>query len=90
MNQEIIFIILFIRYLILSEWHVADCYIKKIIRIVCFFKTGYFNIRFRIELSCNPARNTIQLHTIKSAFLHLLRQHSEEISDTSLTTRFNA
>ena len=82
MNQEIIFIILFIRYLILSEWHVADCYIKKIIRIVCFFKTGYFNIRFRIELSCNPARNTIQLHTIKSAFLHLLRQHSEEISDT--------
>ena len=82
MYQEIVFIILFIGYLVLSEWHVADCNIKEIIGIIRFFKTCDFNIHFRIKLLCYPSGNPIKLHSIKSAFLHLLRQHTEEISDT--------
>ena len=82
MDQEVILIILLICHLILSERHVTHCHIKKVIGIICFFKTCDFNIRFRIKLLCYPSGNPIKLHSIKPAFLHLLRQHTKEISDT--------
>ena len=39
MDQEVILIILLICHLILSEWHITHCHIKKVIRIVCLFKS---------------------------------------------------
>ena len=81
MDQEIIFVILPVCHLILTERHIAHRHVKEIVRIVRLFKAGDFNIRFRIELFCNPPGNPVQLHAVQPAPLHLPRQHTEEIPD---------
>ena len=81
MYQEVIFVILPVCHLILTERHIAHRHVKEIVRIVRLFKAGDFNICFWVELFCNPPCDPVKLHTIKPAFLHLFRQHTEEIPD---------
>ena len=81
MYQEVVPVILPVCHLILSERHIAHRHVKEIIRVVCLFKTGDFNIGFRVELFCNPPGDPVQFHTVQPALLHLFRQHTKEIPD---------
>ena len=79
MYEEIVFVILPVCHLILTERHIAHRHVKEVIRIVCLFKAGDFNIRFWIELFCNPPGDPVKLHAVQPALLHLFRQHTQEI-----------
>ena len=82
MNEEIIFIILPVRHLVLAERHISHRHVKKIVRVVRLFKAGDLNIGFRVKLLRNPPGDPIQFHAVQPALLHILRQHTEEIADT--------
>ena len=82
MDKKIMLIIFFILNLILSKRYISDCNIKEIIRICGLFKSFNLNICLRIKLSCNTSTDTIKFHSIKSALLHTLREHTEKITNT--------
>ena len=76
------FIVWLIRHLILSKRYISHHNIKKILRMVCFFKTRNLNLCLWIKLLCDPSGQAVQLHPVQAAVLHPLRQHPEEIPDT--------
>ena len=47
-DKKILLVILLIRHLILSEWHISYCHIKEIVRIIRLFKSCDFNVGIRI------------------------------------------
>ena len=57
-------IIGFICHLILSKGYISHHNIKKIIGMVCFFKTGNLNLCLWIKLLCNPPGQAVQLHPV--------------------------
>ena len=81
MDQEIVPVISLVCHLVLSERHVSDGCIKEIVGIIRFFKTRDLHISLRVKLSCDPSGDTVQLHPVKAAFRHRIRQHAKEISD---------
>ena len=71
-----------VSHLVLTKRHVPNCHIKEIIGIVCLFKACDLHIGIRVKLPCDSSGNSVQLHTIKPALLHILRQHTEKVADT--------
>ena len=65
--------------LVLSKGHVADGKVEEI-PSVGGFKACHGNIRLWIELLCDAPRDGIQLHAVKPAAFHALRQHTEEVA----------
>ena len=79
-NGESQLVIRLVRDTVVAKRDVAD---GKIIEIplVRSFKTANCDIRVRIELSGNSPGNAVQLYAVQTAFLHFLRQHTEEVTD---------
>ena len=73
------FIVLLIRHLILSEWHVSYCNVKKVIGITGIFKACDFYIRMGIELLCDTPGKPVKLRPVQPASLHFLRQTAIKI-----------
>ena len=65
--------------LILSKRYVAHGEVEEVLP-VGGFKAGHGNIRLGIELLCDSAGNTVQLHAVEPAAFHALRQHTEEVA----------
>ena len=65
--------------LILSKGYVAHGEVEEVLS-VGGFKVGHGNIRLWIELLCDSAGNTVQLHAVEPAAFHALRQHTEEVA----------
>ena len=68
--------------LIRPKWNIAYHTVEKAVRITGFLKSLYGNLIFLIKLFCNSSRDDVKLHTVQTAVLHFLRQHTEEITDT--------
>ena len=81
MNTEIIFVVLWIKYLVITKWHISDNHIKEVVRISGILKSCDADIGILIELLCDSARYAVQLHSIQSALLHGLRHASKEVSN---------
>ena len=77
---EMVLVILLIRNAVIAEGNIADHDIKEVIGVCRFLESvnGYGGIG--IKLLCNPSRDAVQLHTVKTAFLHFLRQKSEKVA----------
>ena len=82
MYLEMMAVIFLIHNAVVSKRHIADHHIKEIIGVGCLFKTINGNRCFLVKLFGNKPGDAIQLHTVQSAVLHFLRQHTEEIADT--------
>ena len=65
--------------LVLSKGYVAHGEVKEVLS-VGGFKARHGNIRLWIELLCDASRDGIQLHAVKPAAFHALRQHTEEVA----------
>ena len=65
--------------LILSKGYVAHGEVEEVLS-VGGFKARHGNIRLGIELLCDSAGNTVQLHAVEPAAFHALRQHTEEVA----------
>ena len=63
-DQKVIFIIRSVIYLILSERHISNCRIEKVIGKVCFFIAPDLDMGFRIKLLCDPPAESVQFHAI--------------------------
>ena len=81
-NAEIQLVVGFVPNLILAERYIAD---GKVIEVppVGGFKTGHGDVGLGIELPGNTPADGIQLHAVKTAVSHFLRQHTEEIAYTT-------
>ena len=79
--------------LILPERYIANGYIIEIASIRGF-KARHGDVGAGIKLLCNAAGDRIQLHAVKTAVLHFLRQTAEKIADAhgglQNITRFKA
>ena len=82
-NKEVVLIILLIHDLEMTEWHVADCYIKEAIGKMCLFVSANRYSVFLIELSCNSARKTIKLYSVDLTILHTLGEHTHKVARTA-------
>ena len=81
MNGKAQLIVWFIIDLIITKWDIANRQIIKI-TTVSGFKSGNSDLCIGIQLFCNTPGNAVQLHTVKTALLHTLRQKTEEVSNT--------
>ena len=54
-NTEVILVVLWIEYLIISKWHISHNNIKKVIRICGVFKSRNTDIGILVKLFCNPS-----------------------------------
>ena len=83
MDQEIMLVISLIRDLELTERHIADCSIKEAVGKIGFLKALYGDTGVLIELSCDPAGYTVELHTVKLCGAHTVRYKTHEVTDTA-------
>ena len=67
--------------LILPERYIANGYIIEITSIRGF-KACHGDVGAWIKLLCNTTGDRIQLHAVKAAVLHFLRQTAEKVADT--------
>ena len=81
MDKEIVLVILPVRHFILSERHISNRHVKKIIGITGIFKACDFYIRMGIELLCDTPGKPVKLRPVQPASLHFLRQTAIEIPD---------
>ena len=79
MNGKAQLIVRFIIDLIIAKGDIANRQIIKI-TTVSGFKSGNSDLCIGIQLFCNTPGNAVQLHTVKTALLHTLRQKTEEVS----------
>ena len=82
MNKEIVFVVVLVIDLVISEWNVADNNIKAVICKGCFLEPFYLNISIGIKLLCNSTRKFIKLNTVKLAATHILGHYTKEIAYT--------
>ena len=68
--------------LILPEGDVAHGEIIKV-PPVGGFKTRHGDVGLRVELLCDPARDTVQLHAVELAAAHFLWQTAKEVSNAA-------
>ena len=76
-----VLVILFIHNTVIAERNITDDNIKEVIGICCFLKPVNRYGSIGVKLFCNSSRDTVKLHTVQTAFLHFLRQKSEEITN---------
>ena len=81
-NTEVILVVLRIKYLIISKWHISDNHIKEVIRICGILKSCDTDIGILIKLLCNSSRNAVKLHSIQLCFMHCFRHTSKKVTDT--------
>jgi len=55
MNTEIIFVVLWIKYLVITKWHISNNHIKEVIRICGILKSCDTDIGILIKLLCNSS-----------------------------------
>ena len=67
-------------YLILSERDVAHGKVIEVFSVRCL-KARDGNVRLGIKLLGNTSGDAVQLHAVKLAALHLLRQQAKEVAD---------
>ena len=67
-------------YLILSERDVAHGEVIEVFSVRCL-KARDGNVRLGIKLLGNTSGDAVQLHAVKLAALHLLRQQAKEVAD---------
>ena len=66
---------------VVAEGDVSNSQIVEI-SVVGGLKACHRDLRLGVKFLRNPSGNGIQFHAVKSAFLHGIRQHSEEVSDS--------
>ena len=81
-DTEVILVVLRIKNLIITKWHISDNYIKEVIRICCILKSCDTDIGILIKLLCNSSRNAVKLHPIQLTSLHRCRHTPKEVTDT--------
>ena len=81
-NTEVVLIVLWIKYLIISKRHISYNNIKEVIRICGVFKARNADVGILVKLFCNPSRYAVQFHPIQFTLLHWCWHTSEEIADT--------
>ena len=64
-SHQIIAVILPVIHFISSKWHISDCHIEEIIRIICLLKTFNLDIGIWVKQFCNSTADTVQFHTIE-------------------------
>ena len=67
----------------LPKRHIAEDYIKMVVWEIRFLKTLNGNVRFLVELLCNPACERVDFHTVELAVLHTFRKQTKEIACTT-------
>ena len=73
-------VITFVGYSVVSERHVSDCRVKKVVGEVRFFKSLHADVCLWVELLCDTSRNAVKLHSVELAVLHFFGNTAEEIS----------
>ena len=81
MDTEIVLCVFRIIELVVPERHIAHRNIKKIIRILCFLKSPYLYLCFRIQQLCDPPADVVLFHAVKFTFLHGFRQRPKKMTD---------
>ena len=82
MDTEVVLVILRVKHLIVTEWHITHHNIKEVIREIGLFKACNTDVGILVKLFCNSARNTVKLYTIQTASLHRCRHTAKEVSHT--------
>ena len=67
----------------LPKRHIADDYIKMVVWEICFLKALNGNVRFLVELLCNPACERVDFHAVELAVLHTFGKQTKEIACTA-------
>ena len=62
---EIQLIVIFVSDLVITERDIADNHVKAVIIEICLLKALDLNTLIRIELLCNSAADTVQLHAVQ-------------------------
>lgn len=75
------FVILLVCHLVLSKWHISDCHIKEIVRIICLFKACDFNVSIWICILYSLYKLILSQHN-KSSY------HQFSIWTLSITVYF--
>ena len=81
MDQEVILIIGRICHTVFTKGYITYGKVEEVIRKRCFLKAADTDTGSRIQLFCDTAADIIFLHAIQPAFIHSLRQHTEEVAD---------
>ena len=63
--------------------HIAHDSVKEAVGDICFLKRLRCNRGFLIKLLCDSGRNLVNLHAVHFRFLHGLRQHTNEVSNSA-------
>ena len=82
MDQEIVFLILGVKYLIITKWHVSDHDIKEIVRVCSVLKPGNADRCILVKLLGYPTGNAVQFHAIQPVVLHRRRHASKKVADS--------
>ena len=83
MDQEIVLIVSLVRNLELTERYIADRRIEEAIGKIGFLKALHGNTGVLIELSRDPAGNTVELNSVKLCGTHAVGDKSHEIANTA-------
>ena len=78
-----VFIIAFICNAEITKRNITNNCVKKAVGNFCLFKRLSCNRRTLIELLCNACGDFVNLHTVNTAVLHTLRQHTDKITNTA-------
>ena len=78
-----VFIVAFVGYAEITEGDVTYNCVKKAVGDIRFLKRLSGNRGTLIELLCDTCGNLINLHTVNTAVLHTLRQHTDKVTDTA-------
>ena len=82
MNEKVFLVVAWVGKLIVAKGHVAHCQIEAVVGKVHTLKSVHRDVGFGVKLLGDPARDGVQLHTVKRGVLHLLRQKSKEVAHT--------
>ena len=83
MNEKLLGVVTAVIYLKISKRHIADNHIKVVVWQLRFLKALYGDVRFLIELLCNPACEFVNFHAVELAACHTVGKQTKEISCTA-------
>ena len=80
MDKEFLGIVAAVIDLKISERYIADNHIKVVVWQLRFLKALYGDVRFLIELLCNPACEFVNFHAVELAACHTVGKQTKEIA----------
>ena len=79
-DKEFLGVVAAVIHLKLTKRHIAKYHIKVTIWQLRVLKSLHGNVRFLVELPCNPARQRVDFHAEKIADCHTIGEKPEEIA----------